>query len=277
MEIIEIIKESLRFPINNIEALAIYLVFTFVVGLLSIGGVLILAFSSLDASYLVFGIILLIIGLILSFIISGYQVGILKSGIDLDEKAPSFDWKNNLITGIQLLIVNIVYFIIPAIVVLIVGLITNVLGNFSNIMLESGLAYENATFLINSPEIALNMVSKSTMAAFSSSILITAGVAMVVFIIFAFISLMGQARLANTGSLSEALNIIEAAKDPIRIGIGKVVAVVILTLIIVAVIEGILGYIYGQIPQLTIFSIIVTPFIAFFTQRAYGLLYSDIA
>jgi hypothetical protein len=88
---------------------------------------------------------------------------------------------------------------------------------------------------------------------------------------------MGQSRLANTGSLGEALNIPEAARDISRIGVGKVIAVVLLIIVVIGVIQAILGYVYGQVPQLSLLSIIVTPYLAFFSQRAYGLLYSDIA
>lgn len=278
MEILEIIKDAFIFPTNNLEKLAIYIVLTFVVGLLMGGGVILAAFSTMDASYLaIIGAILLILGIILALIISGYQLGIMKSGIDLDDEAPSFDWKNDLINGIKLLVVSIVYFIIPAIIVLIVGLITNVPGNVVNLINEAAVTPANATAMANSTGISLDAVSQSTMAAFGTSIAITALVAFVVFIIFAFIQTMGQARLANTGSLGEALNIPEAAKDLTRIGIGKVIAVILLVVIIVAVINAILGYLYGQVSQLSILSIIVTPYLAFFTQRASGLLYSDIA
>lgn len=278
MEILDIIKDSFIFPTNNLEKLAIYLVLTVVVGLLIGGGVVLTALSFMDSSSLaIVGVILFIIGLILSFIISGYQLGILKSGIDLNDEAPAFDWKNDLINGIKLLIVNIVYFIIPAIIVLIVGLITNVPGNVANVIQEAAISPANATAMANSTGIATNAVSQATMAAFGTSIAITALVAVVVFIIFAFLATMGQSRLANTGSLGEAVNIPEAFKDITRIGVGKVVAVILLAIIIVAVIQSILGYLYGQVPQLSIISLIVTPYLTFFTQRVTGLLYSDIA
>ena len=274
----EIIQDAFIFPSQNLEKLAIYIVLTVVVGLLIGGGVALSVLSTLNASYLaIIGVILLIIGIILALIISGYQLAILKTGIDLDDEAPAFDWKNDLINGIKLLIVGIVYFIIPAIIVLIVGLVTNVPGNFMKIINEASVAPANATAMANSTGIAVNTVSQSAIAAFTTSLTITALVAFVLFIIFAFIETMGQARLANTGSLGHALNIPEAAKDLTRIGIGKVVAVVILVIIIVAVINAILGYLTGQVSQLSILSLIVTPYLAFFTQRASGLLYSDIA
>ena len=88
---------------------------------------------------------------------------------------------------------------------------------------------------------------------------------------------MGQARLANTGSLGNALNVIEAAKDIPRIGVAKVLALIILVVVIGVVIQGIVGYLTNQIPQISIISVVITPYLIFFTQRAYGLLYSDIA
>ena len=278
MEIMEIIKDAFVFPSNNLEKLAIYIVLTVVVGLLIGGGILMGVFSTMDAGYLaIIGIILFIIGIILALIMSGYQLGILKSGIDLNDEAPAFDWKNDLINGLKVLVVSIVYFIIPAIIVMIIGLVTNVPGNFMKIINEATVAPANATAMANSTGIAMDAVSQSTIAAFGTSLAVTAIVAFVLFIIFAFIQTMGQARLANTGSLGQALNIPEAAKDITRIGVGKVIAVILLVVIIVAVINAILGYLYGQVSQLSILSLIVTPYLAFFTQRASGLLYSDIA
>ena len=278
MEILDIIKEAFIFPTQNLEKLAIYIVLTFIVSLLIAGGFVFTVLSFMDASYLaIIGVILFIVGFVLSFIVSGYQIGVLKTGIDLVDEAPSFDWKNDLITGIKLLIVSIVYLIIPAIIVFIIGLITNVPGNIANVAKEAALSPANATAMANSTGVTLNAVSQSTMSALATSITITAFVAAVLFIIFAFIQAMGQARLANTGDLGDTLNIPEAAKDITRIGIGKVIAVFLLIFIVIAVITGILSYISGEIPQLSILSIIVTPYLAFFTQRASGLLYSDIA
>lgn len=278
MEILDIIKESFIFPSQNLEKLVIYLVLVVVVGILIGGGAVLAALSFVSESYLsIIGVILFIIGLILSFIISGYQVGILKTGIDQVDKAPAFDWKNNIITGIKLLVVNIVYFIIPAIIVLIVGLITNIPGNVANIAQQIALSSVNSTAMANSTGLAVNAIPQAAIAGLLTSITITGIIAVILFIIFAFLATMGQARLANTASLGNALNIPEAFRDIGRIGYGKVIAVVILVIIVVVVINGVLGYIYGQIPQLAIISIIVTPYLTFFSQRAIGLLYSDIA
>ncbi len=274
----DIIKEAFIFPSNNLEKLAIYIVLTFVLGLIVAGGVITTVAGVNNSSvYLILAAILFIISIIVALIISGYQLAILKSGIDLDDEAPSFDWKNDLITGIKLIIVNIVYMIIPAIIVGIVALITNLPGNMVKASQEVAANSANVTAIANSTAPVVANISDATAAAFASSFAITAIVGLILVIIFAFFLTMGQSRLANTGSLGEALNIPEAARDISRIGVGKVIAVVLLIIVVIGVIQAVLGYVYGQVPQLSLLSIIVTPYLAFFSQRAYGLLYSDIA
>ena len=271
----DIIKKSFIFPSNNLDKLALYIVLTFAAVLLLFGGISFFILSSESSAFVILGIILSILSLIVIFVTLGYKLAIMKSGIDQDEKAPSFNWKNDILSGIKVIVLNIVYFIVPAIIVVIVALITNIPGNFMQIVNEFN-ANVNAT-AINSTVAVGPVVSNASLEALGFSLIITAIVAIILFIIFSFLESMGEARLANTGSLGNGLNIIEAAKDIPRIGVGKVIATILLVIIIMVVIQGILSYIYGQIPQLGIISVIVTPYLTFFAQRAYGLLYSDIA
>ncbi|MGN0177279.1 MAG: DUF4013 domain-containing protein [Methanobrevibacter sp.] len=275
MEIMDIIKKSFIFPSNNLDKLALYIVLTFAAVLLLFGGISFFILSSESSAFVILGVILSILSLIVIFVTMGYKLAIMKSGINQDEKAPSFNWKNDIVSGIKVIVLNIVYFIVPAIIVVIVALITNIPGNFMQIVNEFN-ANVNAT-AINSTVAVGPVVSNASLEALGSSLIITAIVAIILFIIFSFLESMGEARLANTGSLGNGLNIIEAAKDIPRIGVGKVIATILLVIIIMVVIQGILSYIYGQIPQLGIISVIVTPYLTFFAQRAYGLLYSDIA
>ena len=276
MEITEIIKESFIFPANNLKALAIYIAITFVMGILVAGGI----FSALgiqnSALYGILSFILFIIAVLVGFILSGYEIDIIKTGIDLEDLAPDFDWKADLIRGIKAIIVAIVYFIIPAIITLIVAFITNVPGNIVNVTqyINQTAVNANGTVVANS---ILEMVPDSVMSGLVGSISITLLVAAVLFIIFSFIQVMANSRLANTDSLGEALNIPEAVKDISRIGVGKVLATLILVFIVSLVIGAILSAVYQQVPQLSILNIIVTPYLMFFTNRATGLLYSDIA
>ena len=277
MDIVDIIKESFIFPSKNLEKLAVYIVLTLVVAFFVIGIFVASAIALFNNHFPVVAVIFFIIALLVAFIIEGYQVGIIKSGIEKNEEAPSFDMKNDFITGIKLFIVHVVYFIVPAVIVLIVALIVNVPGTLWNVFQKATVNFANVTANGNSTNVVMNVVPQSAWAALATSIAITLIVAIIVFIIFAFIALMAESRLANTGSLGEALNIPEAFRDITRIGAGKVIAVTILVIVVILVINAILGFIYGRISILSILSVITTPYLIFFAQRATGLLYSDIA
>lgn len=102
-------------------------------------------------------------------------------------------------------------------------------------------------------------------------------VGIIIFIFFALALMMGQCRLAKTESLGYALNIGEALKDISEIGIVKV----LLVIIIVGIIGVVLSLIGSSIAQYSeiiggILTSIFSVYIAFFQNRAYGLLYSDI-
>lgn len=275
MEIIDIIKDAFTFPANNLKELAIYIVITFVVGIFVAGGLITAIFTVNSAAYLVVSAILFIIAIVVGFLLAGYQINIVKTGIEKEEFAPSIDFKNDLIKGIKAVVVSIVYFIIPAIITLIVAFLTNVPGNVVDFMgyFTQTITDTNGTVVSNS---ILEMVPQQVMANLAGSISLTILVAVVLFIIFSFLQYMANARLANTDSLGEALNIPEAFRDISRIGYGKVIATVILVLIIVIAISGILSLIYQQVPVLSVINIVVSPFLMFAMNRANGLLYSDI-
>ena len=277
MEIIEIMKDGLMFPANNLKALAIYIVITFVVGILCAGSLISLIGIANSAVYGILAFILFIVAILVAIILSGYQIDIIKTGIDFEEEAPKIDWKADLIRGIKAVVVGIVYFIIPAIITLIVAFITNVPGNLTAAVqyINQAAATTNGTAVAGGS--ALQTVPQNVMSGVVGSLSITLLIGFVLFLIFTFVQVMANSRLANTDSLGEALNIPEAFKDIKRIGIGKVLATIILTVIIIAVISGILSAVYQQIPQLSILNIIVTPYLMFFANRATGLLYSDIA
>jgi hypothetical protein len=76
--------------------------------------------------------------------------------------------------------------------------------------------------------------------------------------------------------LKKALNIVGAARDIKRIGVARVFLLSALIFVIVVIIEGILAVIFDQLLVLSILSIITTPYLTLFGQRALGLLYSEI-
>lgn len=277
MDIAEIIKDAFVFPSKNLGALAIYIVLSILVSAFAFGGVFTSIFGfTRSIEYLVIGAVYLIISIMIGFIMSGYQISIIKSGIELDDEAPDFEWEENLISGVKNTIVAIVYFIIPAIIVAIVGIITNVPANIASVGQEFASKMGNVTVHANAYAPAVNVVSQS-FSNLVGSLAITLTVALVLFIIFSFIQTIAEARLADTGSLVKALNIPEAVKDIMEIGAGKFIGLIVLIVIISLVIEIILAFAFNYMPFLSILSLIITPYLLFFANRAVGLLYFDIA
>ena len=185
MEITEIIKEAFIFPSQNLEKLAIYIVLTFVLALLAVFGVITALLGINDGSfYFVLTFIFLILGIIVALIITGYQVGVLKSGIDHDESAPNLELKNDFITGLKMLAVSIVYFIIPAIVGWIMVFITNIPGQIMDIVQKTAVSHANATAVAGSSSTVVTGVSDAAIASLAGSITVSALVTLVVFIIF---------------------------------------------------------------------------------------------
>ena len=276
MEVMEIIKDAFTFPSKNIKILLIYVVLAVLAGIFSFVGTIVYILGFVSAECFLWGGLAFIVSMLIGWVLSGYLISVIKSGIELDDEVPEFEWWDNFITGFNNFIVAIVYYVIPAFIVFVVGYITNVFGNlwlvYQEIFLQAQNLYTGAasTFVVSD---ALS----HAMVNLAVSLSITLTVAVIVFVIFLFIQTMAEARLANTGSLCEALNVFEAAKDISRIGVGKVIIVILLIIVVVAVIEGILSFIYSFLPILSILSIIITPYLIFFAQRAIGLLYSDIA
>ena len=275
MDVIEIIKDAFVFPSKNIQVLLIYVVLSIVAGVLSVGGTLTYALGIVSPECFMWGGLACVVAMLIGWVLSGYLISVIKSGIDLDSEVPEFSWWDNFITGFNNCIVSIVYFIIPAFIVVIAGYLTNIFGNImvvaQAIVLQATQVYMGTSTAFMSDAIA------QAMANLVVSLAITATVAVIVFVIFSFFQTMAQARLANTGSLTEALNVIEAAKDIKRIGIGKVIILVILIIVVAVIVQMILSAIANVVPLLSILSLIVTPYLVFFAERAVGLLYSDIA
>ncbi|WP_407374695.1 DUF4013 domain-containing protein [Methanobrevibacter sp.] len=119
MELGEIFTDALAYPFQNIMALILYLVLGIILGL-AVGGTA-FGISAGVAAENVFavlgtGIIGIIIALILGFVISGYQLDIVKYGINRDSSAPGIDIIRQFVNGVKLFAVQIVYYLIPIII-----------------------------------------------------------------------------------------------------------------------------------------------------------------
>ena len=276
MNITEIIKDAFLFPSKNIRIFGIYLLLSILMMGFTFIGTLKYELGLFDPESYLFGGIYLIIAMLIGFIIAGYHIKVIKSGIEVDDDVPVFEWYENFMTGFDNVLVSIFYNIIPALIFILVAFDTHLFDNAIAILVELFSQIYNVFFMGASASIAIDVIS-NTILNFITSLAITTTTALILFVIFSILQTIAEARLANTDSLMEALNIYESAKDIIRIGAGKVILVIILLVVIIAIIETILITISSYLPLLLlILYIILTPYLVLFTKRAVGLLYSDI-
>ena len=102
-------------------------------------------------------------------------------------------------------------------------------------------------------------------------------ISIILFIIFALANFMARCRLAKTDDLGTALAIGDAIGDISRVGIGRLLATVIIVVIVEFAIVFVIGII-GQFNDIIgdiLFGIALV-YLLFFYHRAIGLLYSDI-
>ena len=277
MNITEIIKDAFLFPSKNMERFAVYLVLSVLMTVFILGGTLVYPWGFFNVDNYAIGGIYLVIALVIGFFISGYHLKVIKSGIELDDEVPVFELGENFLGGFEITIISVFYFIIQAFIIAVAVLATNVFGNAIATVQEIRLQIFNVFFMVNSADIAVDAISNAVFN-FIIPLAITIAVALIVFLIFSTLQSASQARLANTDSLKDALDIFEALKDIKRIGIVKVLLLVLLVLVIIAVMATIFISLFSYFPLLlSVIYIILVPYIALAIQRLIGLAYSDIA
>ena len=277
MNITEIIKDAFLFPSKNMERFAVYLVLSVLMTVFILGGTLVYPWGFFNVDNYAIGGIYLVIALVIGFFISGYHLKVIKSGIELDDEVPVFELGENFLGGFEITIISVFYFIIQAFIIAVAVLATNVFGNAIATVQEIRLQIFNVFFMVNSADIAVDAISNAVFN-FIISLAITIAVALIVFLIFSILQSASQARLANTDSLKDALDIFEALKDIKRIGIVKVLLLVLLVLVIIAVMATIFIILFNYLPLVvSVIYIILVPYIALAIQRLIGLAYSDIA
>lgn len=236
MDIVEIITDSLIYPINNLKALVLYAVLGIIAALvLALTGVGVSAGTAVNnaAAAGITGILGVVVAFIIFLLIDGYSLDIVKFGVNKDSGAPGIDFTRQVVNGIKLIIVNVVYYIVP---------------------------------------ILLTFILRLFLAEWLASV-----IGIILVIIFALAEFTAECRLAKTDDLGSALAIGEAIGDISRVGIVKL----LVTVIIIAIISGILTAIVRAIAQfnVTVGAIllgILGVYVVFFSNRATGLLYSDV-
>ncbi|WP_295723695.1 DUF4013 domain-containing protein [uncultured Methanobrevibacter sp.] len=273
MNLRDILKNAFIFPSKNLETLSTFAILLILSSAFAFEGIVTCIFGVFDIWNLVIGAICIIIAIIIGLNTRKISIQCIKSGIDLEEKLPDFNWWQNLSTGLNKVIITIFYFIIPALLVVAVAFITNLIGSIITII--QGIITVLSSVMIGDVISGFSSIYHASYPLLIS-LSITLSACMIIFLIFSFFQAMGEARLAHTGSLKNALNIVGAARDISRIGVGKLILLSALLFVIMTVIQFILTVICNQLPVLTILFIIVTPYLELFSQRSLGLLYSDI-
>lgn len=126
MEIVDIIKDALVYPAHNITSLILYIVLGVIAGIVAGGTILGMIAGVADKNVFMLlgsGLIGILVFLVVSFAISGYELDIIKYGINRSDESPRIDFLRQFINGARLFLVRIVYYLIPMIISAIVGII----------------------------------------------------------------------------------------------------------------------------------------------------------
>ena len=171
------------------------------------------------------------------------------------------------------MILNLIYFIIPAVLVIIVASATGLFSSFTEIVYISIDAIANET---TNASMIIAAIPKSTMNTFTNALSITLILGIILFILFSFLSFTAQVRFAKTGSGTEGLRFREILRDISKVGLLKMIVTLIVIYIIALALVFVIGLI-GLIPYIGVFiSIFIgVPYVVLYIYRAIGLLYAD--
>ena len=124
MEIMEIINDALVYPFSNIKALIIYMILGIIAGIAAGGTVFaLLAGANLNNAFSgAAGVIGLLVTVIILLLLAGYELDIVKFAINRDPGAPGIDIARQIANAIKLIIVDFVYYIVPALIIFVIGL-----------------------------------------------------------------------------------------------------------------------------------------------------------
>lgn len=245
MDIFEIIKDAVMFPMSDLKkvitlgifpaaALLITILIAYIV--LSVG-----SYTALGVA----GIIGLIITLLAYLFVGGYVFRTIQATIAGSNELPEFeDWDNLFIDGLKIAVVEIIYLIIPIAVILIGAGASILAGSISMNALLGGLG-------------------------------ITVLIGVLLAIIFELIAAIAIANMAlNDGELGAAFRFSEVMEKISDIGWGNYIIWYILMIIVGAVINFI-GGIIGIIPFIggIISALVITPYLALVYGRSLALLF----
>ena len=266
MKLREIIMDAIKYPNSDTRK---YLIFCVLIILMSLSTILPPYGLKNDTLTLILSLVTLIV----LFVVLGYSVEVVKGGVEGDDTLPDFDYVKQFVIGIKALILEIIYFIIPAVIVIIVASASGLFSSFTKIVYASIDAIGNGATNFT---MIMAAIPKSTLNAFANSLTVTIIVGIILFIIFSLMSFAALARFAKTGSGTEGLRFRQILRDMSNVGFLKIIVTLIVIYIIALLLLVVIGLI-GLIPYIGVFIgiFIGLPFTVLFLYRAIGLLYAD--
>ncbi|MDR0911178.1 MAG: DUF4013 domain-containing protein [Methanobrevibacter sp.] len=263
MNIINIFKDSLSFPVKQWKK---WLIFGVLLTLISIFEVL-ESFGIIASLYLIPTVDLilsLVIVIVFGFITAGYKLNVIKDTINNLNEMPSFEFGKNFVSGFKVFILNIVYYIIPAIIIFVTAYFTNIFNYLYFIYSH----YRNYGAITS----ATSILSTSA----DINILIFLIVSLISLVIFKILLLIATAVLAQTNNLSSALNIKNVVVKISKIGWKNYIIWLVIYLIAFIIIDLIIQLVYIiPIFWAIIIPLFISSYFAIFTSKAIGLLYSS--
>ncbi|GAA5818883.1 MAG: DUF4013 domain-containing protein [Methanobrevibacter sp. CfCl-M3] len=266
MNFSEIFSDALKYPTKNILKLVILGILCFIPSIpwLCISVLHDPNNINLDGLTIGLGLLTIILFIVIYLFIFGYLFSITKNTVENNDEYPEFKFLDNFVDGIKLVVVQFVYFIIPSIISLILGIV--IAGSNAN-------AISSLTSNLNNTNMSAFLSSNTGLI---TPILIFLVISAIVYVLFALLSIIAIGRFAKTESLGSAFQIKEICNKITSIGIIKYVGLIIVMYIIALLLACISG-IFNMVPYIGIIisSIIIDPYIYIFGFRVMGLIYNE--
>lgn len=256
MEFGNIISNSFKYPFKDLKNLGFVCLLFVLLLILPVG-----IFINNSITMIIGAVCLLIFILITP----GYQILIIKSGVNQSGNIPSIKVGRSIINTFKLLILHICYVAIPSIIAVVILLFATGLLNYPMAIFDS-ISDLNFNFTFE------------LIFGFFNAIWITFIVTYIVRLIFSLISYIAKARLANSNSLVEALKIHKVLSDIKKIGFLKFIGWCIVMGILLAIIAMVASFVvFIPYAGIIIYLCVVVPIIYLIYNYSLGLLYSDLS
>lgn len=272
MDAIEIIKEALTYPFDNIKNWMLICL----IGLLTS----VIQVISINSSRSVVNIILHFILIVLIIIISGIFSSIIRQTISGSSEIPMVNPVENLILGIKNLIIELIYLVIPVVITLVISIPFGVFDKFYRIIEASS----NATHINSTVDTTANLTNTAVInnipqymiREFIISVGLLAILCFILYVIFSALSSISVTILAESDDLFTALNVRTVLSKINSIGWNNYILSIILLILVTIVLVVIAGLI-SLIPYVgkIIALFIVYAYILTFIARAIGLIYGE--